>query len=174
MKCGGDLQARSSGASPTNDSEPGTFTPAATSEHARLGPTAARRRRRTSDPYEIEAYKKQASAESSRAFESQTQYIDPSEPPEIELSAVTADFNERHNFCNKCGASNSYEQRFCLQCGNTLSLQTPNQADLSFDPAPAIPLAPLTEEPFENVALADLHSAPASDYFGEPAGAKKR
>lgn len=174
MKCGGDLPARSSGASPTNDSDPGTFTPAATSEHARLGPTAAIRRRRTSDPSEIEAYKKQAASESSGAFESQIQYIDPSEPSEIKLSAVTADFNERHNFCNKCGASNSYEQRFCLQCGNTLSRQIPNQADLNFDPAPAIPLAPLTEEPFGRVALADLHSAPASDYFGEPAGAGKR
>jgi ribosomal protein L40E len=166
LKCGYDLQQDAADDS-TDDSDPDTFTPAASGADARLARREAKRRKEALEPGEVEAYKEHAAAQSKAAFESQVHHNDVDEPSEIDLGAVTADFATRRRFCDRCGAANPYEQRFCLQCGNTLGQEAPAEADSGVNAAPVIPLAPLSAEPFEHAALADLHSAPASDYFSE-------
>jgi hypothetical protein len=166
LKCGYDFQQDALDDS-IDDSDPDTFTPAATDADARLARGAASRRKKAVEPGEVEAYKAHAVEQSKAAFESQIHHEDADEPSEIDLGTVTADFATRKRFCDQCGAANPHEQRFCLQCGNALGRDAPAEADAGFNATPVIPLAPPSTEPFEHATLADLHSAPASDYFAE-------
>lgn len=159
MKCGKDLDPVTSSDIPPEMLEPATFTPAASDESARLA--GGRGGFNRAEPADIEVYK-QAASDSAQSIEQaatwQEQFSD--EPAEIRQTDVTADFVVKARSCDRCGAANPHEQRYCKQCGAAFEGHTPSMADDSFKKAPAIEMAAQVNPSY----LSDV--SPSAGYSG--------
>ncbi len=161
MKCGKDLDPVTSIEVPPEMLEPSTFTPAAAEESARLAPGRPSLNR--ADPADIEVYK-QAASESAQSIEQQATWQEhfADEPSEIQQTDVTADFVVKAKSCNRCGAANPHEQRYCKQCGAAFEGHVPSMADDNFKRAPAIQMAATVDHSY----LSDV--SPSAGYQDVP------
>lgn len=161
MKCGKDLDA----GAVTSEIPPemfevdvDAFIPAAVSETAPLGGSQQKSENIQMEDNEEFVLPAPTRDESVQSF-AHEELSD--EPPEIQLTDVTADFAERRRFCPRCGIANPHEQRYCKNCGSALGGTVTREADRAFDTANAVPLK---QETAEKTTLSDM-SPPASDYY---------
>lgn len=169
MKCGKDLDPVTSSEVPPEMLEPATFTPAGAEESTRLAPGRPTVHR--AEPADIEVYK-QAASESAQSIEQQAtwqeQFAD--EPAEIQQTDVTADFMIKAKSCDRCGAANPHEQRYCKQCGAAFGGHLPSMADDSYRRAPAAqPAGPVVTSYLSDVTPSASHEAapPAGQAYPE-------
>lgn len=167
MKCGKDLdRVETSPVPPEMLEDSHAFTPAGDLENAPLRSTIKRDEPppapETGAPAETGSL---SMGDKSDAFHIE-EYGD--EPPEIQLTDVTSDFAERRLFCQRCGAGNPHETKYCQKCGAPLG-----DDEAAPDVEESLPSVPLSGETVETTYLAPV-SSPSSDAYSIPAQAPAR